>query len=92
VNGLTNVCSECGKGVQEAVSLPVVHDKEVVPLISQFMSVSDRFSFLWEWQKEAVRSEVLNSKAREFCNKGGLFRSGRRVSSLVSAHEGTIAV
>jgi len=92
VNGLPDVCSECGKGVREAVSLPVVHDKEVVPLISQFMSVSDRFSFLQEWQKEAVRSEELNSKAREFCNEKGLFRNGRRESSLVSAHEGTITV
>jgi len=50
----------------------------VIPFISQFMSVSDRFSFLREWQKEAVRSKGLNSKAREFCKKRGLFRNGRR--------------
>ena len=56
------------------------------------MSVSDRFSFLREWQKEAVRSEELNSKAREFCNKKASSVKEDDKRSLVSAHEGTITV
>jgi len=41
----------------------------VIPLISQVLSMSDRFSFLREEQKEAVRSEMLNSKARNSVTK-----------------------
>ena len=67
-----DVCSECRNGVQETAS-HLSFTTRVIPFISQFMSMSDRFSFLQGGQKEAVRSEELNSKAREFCNKEGLF-------------------
>ena len=57
----------------------------VILLISQFMFMSDRFSFLQEEQKEAVRSERLYSKAKECCNKGGLFCKGRqRIESCLN--------
>jgi len=64
--------------VRSDVTSHSLNKRKVISLISQFMSVSDRFSFLQEEQKEAVRSKRLNSKAREFCNKDGLFCKGRQ--------------
>ena len=66
-----------GGDARSSVTSHSLNKRKVIPLISQFMSVSDKFSFLREEQKEAVRSERLNSKAKEFCNKEGLFRKGR---------------